>query len=306
MKINPVYKRETMVSARSFRLALILLVFNGVLAVVALLNMYSVLAQVKVSAAIQYSSFLQIYMFVGAIEFGMLMFIMPALTSGSISGEREKQTLDLMLTTQMTPTQIVLGKLAAAFSTMFLLILSSFPALAIVFVYGGVTATDVIMLMLCFITVALFTGSLGICFSSIFKKSTLATVVSYGVLAVVVGGSYGINRFVYSLSQMYLNNSVNLNASMSEVMVKQANSGGFIYLLLLNPAVTFYVTINKQAGDNQVINNIGRWFGAQPSNFVMEHWVMISIVVQLFFAFLFLAIAIKAVNPGLKSLKLKS
>ena len=45
---NPVYKRETMVSTRSFRLALVLLVFNGILALVALLNMYSTLARVRV------------------------------------------------------------------------------------------------------------------------------------------------------------------------------------------------------------------------------------------------------------------
>ncbi len=42
MKTNPVYKRETMVSARSFRLALILVIFNSILALVILLNMYSV------------------------------------------------------------------------------------------------------------------------------------------------------------------------------------------------------------------------------------------------------------------------
>ena len=42
MKMNPVYKRETTVSSRSFRLALIIMVFNGILALVALLNMYSV------------------------------------------------------------------------------------------------------------------------------------------------------------------------------------------------------------------------------------------------------------------------
>ena len=38
MKMNPVYKRETTVSSRSFRLALIIMVFNGILALVALLN----------------------------------------------------------------------------------------------------------------------------------------------------------------------------------------------------------------------------------------------------------------------------
>ena len=136
---NPVYKREIRVSSRSFRLALVLLIFNGILALVALLNMYSMLTQVRVTAEIQYSSFLDLYLFVAVLEFVMLVFIMPAITAGSISGERERQTLDLMLSTKMTPMQIVMGKLMASMSTMALLIVSSFPILALVFVYGGVT-----------------------------------------------------------------------------------------------------------------------------------------------------------------------
>lgn len=295
MKINPVYKRENMVSARSFRLPLILLVFNGILGIVALLNMYSVIAQVKISASIQYSSFLQIYMFVASIEFGLLMFIMPAITAGSISGERERQTLELMLTTQMTPWQIVSGKLMSAFSTLFLLIVTSFPILALVFVYGGVTMMDMAMLMICYVAVALFTGSLGICFSALFKKSTLATVVSYGVLAVIVGGTYAVNHFVYSMAQMQVD-----NMNVMEAGVRQANSGGFLYLLLLNPAVTFYVTINKQAGDNQVLNSLGRWFGTRQGELIMEYWVPVSIALQLILAFFFLWVAVRAVNPNKK------
>ena len=88
MKMNPVYKRETTVSSRSFRLALIIMVFNGILALVALLNMYSVVARVKITAEIQYSSFLNLYVFVSVVEFVMLMFIMPALTAGGGSGRR--------------------------------------------------------------------------------------------------------------------------------------------------------------------------------------------------------------------------
>ena len=67
------------------------------------------------------------------------MFIVPAVTASSISGERERQTLDLMLTTRMSAGQIVGGKLLSALSTLLLLILSSFPAVAMVFVYGGIT-----------------------------------------------------------------------------------------------------------------------------------------------------------------------
>ena len=114
MKMNPVYKRETTVSSRSFRTPLIIFVFNMILAVVALLNMYSVVAQVQVTAEIRYASFLELYTFVTTMEFAMLLFIIPALTAGSISGERERQTLELMLTTKMKPSDIIVGKVAAS------------------------------------------------------------------------------------------------------------------------------------------------------------------------------------------------
>ena len=39
MKMNPVYKRELKVSSRSIRMAMVLLIFNGILSAVALFNM---------------------------------------------------------------------------------------------------------------------------------------------------------------------------------------------------------------------------------------------------------------------------
>ena len=104
MKNNPVYKREMLVRSRSFRIPLIIMIFNGILAVVALLNMYQSIAQVKVSGSVRYENFLQLYAFVAALEFMLLMFIMPALTSASISGERERHTLELMFTTKIWPS----------------------------------------------------------------------------------------------------------------------------------------------------------------------------------------------------------
>ena len=44
MKNNPVYKREMLVRSRSFRIPFIIMIFNGILAVVALLNMYQSIA----------------------------------------------------------------------------------------------------------------------------------------------------------------------------------------------------------------------------------------------------------------------
>ena len=73
--------------------------------------MYSAVTQVRTSAAIQYTRFMDMYELVATIEFVLLVFLSPAVTAASISGERERQTLDLMLSTQMTAAQVVVGKL---------------------------------------------------------------------------------------------------------------------------------------------------------------------------------------------------
>lgn len=295
MKINPVYKRETMVSSRSFKLPLILLVFNGILALVALLNMYSTLAQVRLTAEIQYSSFLDLYLFVAVLEFVMLIFIMPALTAGGISGERERQTLELMLTTRMTPAEIVLGKMMASLSTMSLMIISSFPILAMVFVYGGVTLNDIIVLLLCYVAAALFVGSLGICCSAVFRKSTLSTVVSYGLMAVVVIGTYAVNQFAVYMSQMHADIYL---ASVGQ-SAAGGNSGGFMYLLLMNPTSTFIATMMRLTGTgvDRADYAVTSWFGEREVNMVLSNWVECSIMIQLLLAMVFVWIAIKAISP---------
>ena len=81
MMQNPVYSREMKVSSRSIRLPLIIVLFNGILSMVTLLNMYSAVAQVESTAVIQYSSFMDMYEFVTTIEFILLMFIVPAVTA---------------------------------------------------------------------------------------------------------------------------------------------------------------------------------------------------------------------------------
>ena len=58
--MNPIYKRETKAAVRTIRLPLIIVIFNGLLALVALLSMYSNVEQVKVTAHIQYTAFLDL------------------------------------------------------------------------------------------------------------------------------------------------------------------------------------------------------------------------------------------------------
>lgn len=293
MRMNPVYKRESMVSARSVRLALVLMVLNGILALVALLNMYSTLAQVRLTAEIQYTSFLNLYVFLAVLEFIMVIFIMPALTAGSISGERERRTLELMLTTKMTPADIVLGKLMASLSTMGLLVISSFPILAMVFVYGGVTMKDIGLLLLCYAAAAFFVGSLGVCCSTLFQKSTFSTVAAYCVMGIIVFGTYGINQFALYINQVqadaYL---VSVGQSAGHI-----TSGHFLYLLLANPTTTFAMTLLRLAGREMIGSREIGWIGNHELSIMHGGWVTASIIIQLVMAAVFLGVSVWALTP---------
>jgi len=277
VKINPIYWQEARVSSRSFRFPLIIFLCNTILALAALLNMYSMVTQAKATAEIQYASFLNLYILVACIEFVMILLIVPALTAGSISGERERQTLDLLLTTRMTPADIVIGKLMTGLSTMILLIVSSFPVLALVFIYGGVTVKDIVLLLVSFVSAAVLLGSIGICCSSMFKKSTMATVVSYCVMAVLVLGTMAIVRFT--------------------------NSSGFplfTLLLLLNPAVPFGAAMGEQLGNARRVFVLQTWAGNSFQQLTAGDWLCLGIIVQLLLAGVCLRIAVNQVDPRRK------
>ena len=182
----------------------------------------------------------------------------------------------------------------SALSTLFLLILSSFPAVAMVFVYGGITWMDVFSLILCYVTVAFFAGSIGICFSAALKRSTISTVVTYGTLIAVVAGTYFINRFALSVSGMNLDKTTVYALADNGV---RASSGGFFYLFLFNPAVTFMAIIGEQAGRGTPLADIVSYFGMPESGFIIKHWIGLSILFQLAAGAALIAGAIRFVEP---------
>lgn len=277
MRNNPVYKREMAVRARSPRIPVLIMLFNGILAAAALLNMYSSIVQVRISNTIRYESFLQLYAFVATLEFLLLMFIMPALTSASISGERERHTLELVFTTRLRAADIVAGKLMSALSQLLVMAFSSFPVLLLTFVYGSMNLKDLALLMFCFVTVALFCGSLGIFASALMRRSTFSNVVTYGTLLAAVAGTYLFNQFLLNVSQMEVNSMV-LQAG----EVRPAPSSGWAaYLLLLNPAATFAELLESQVSGGGGQFTVRYFLGAASGNFITEHWVFVSAAIQL-------------------------
>lgn len=81
------------------------------------------------------------YMFIVLtyIQLGLVLFITPGLTAGTISSEREKQTLTILLTTAQKSWQIIFGKLASSLSFLVLMLISGLPIYSLVFLFGGVS-----------------------------------------------------------------------------------------------------------------------------------------------------------------------
>jgi ABC-type transport system involved in multi-copper enzyme maturation permease subunit len=118
----------------------------------------------------------------------LICFIAPAFTSGQISLEREKQTLDLLISTPMRPGAIVMGKLAAALAFVVLMIVAAIPITAIVLMYGGASVDDIVRQQLVLLAVAMLLGAIGLFFSALLKRTQAATVLTYiTVLGLALG-----------------------------------------------------------------------------------------------------------------------
>src|SRR6476660_6447564 len=105
------------------------------------------------------------------IETLLVVFLAPAFTSGAISLEREKQTLDMLAATPISSLAIVVGKLFSALAYVFLLIAASIPLTAIVFVFGGVGPDDVLRAYAVLIVTALGLGSMGLFISALMQRT---------------------------------------------------------------------------------------------------------------------------------------
>ncbi len=133
---------------------------------------------------------------IGKIVFGgvlgvqvlLVIFITPAFTAGTISGERERKTYDLLRATLLSARELVTGKLLSALAYVVLLILSAVPLESMAFLLGGVALEEIVISQILLLVTAVAYGAVGICISSRMKTILSATVLSYGFAILSTAG----------------------------------------------------------------------------------------------------------------------
>lgn len=124
------------------------------------------------------------------VQFAGIYLLMPAMTSGVLTIEKERATLPLLFLTRLGPWTILLEKLASRVIPMIGFLLMSVPLLAIAYTLGGVTSSQLgSATWMLFLTV-FQVGTMGLLCSAWFRTTAGAFMASYLLGAVLVGGPF--------------------------------------------------------------------------------------------------------------------
>ncbi len=115
-----------------------------------------------------------------AVQGFLVTFIGPSFTAGAISGERERQTYDLLQTTLLSPRSFVLGKLISALSYVFLLVLVSIPLQSLAFLLGGLSLAELVISQAVILVAAVTFALWGLLCSAALRTTLAATVATFG------------------------------------------------------------------------------------------------------------------------------
>ncbi len=279
--INPILERELKTRMRTWKTSILLTVF--LLIIGGILTLFFV----GNSAASSFGAYgfdpsiiSTIYDFLAVTMMVMLIIIIPVFTATAISGERERQTLDLMLCSDFSPWKIVFGKMSAALSFVLLMIMTAMPFMAITLLFGGISIVDILKLVVYYMAASIMLSSIGMFTTTHFKKNVTSILMSYLLLgAMMLIPVFILLIITISESYMYINNAAGSMSMMDKY-------GYEILVVLFGPNPVFGISslVNNDMFDLNYLFN-------QSSSFIrqIEPWIISAVyflVISSFFVLL--------------------
>ncbi len=179
LKDNPVLSRELLVNLRnprSFILQAAYVSFLGLMVYLAWPSGEGGLTQVSSGAAKRLFDLF----FLG--QFFLVAMVAPTFAAGTITGEKERKTYEMLLASPLEPMTILVGKLLSSLTYLVLLIFSSLPLMILCFLLGGILLSEIARAYLTLILAAGTFGLISVACSSYFNRTSSALVVSYLII----------------------------------------------------------------------------------------------------------------------------
>lgn len=113
------------------------------------------------------------------VQLVLIVLVVPAYSSASVSSERERGTIDMLSLTLLSSGSIIRQKLAAAVVQVLTMILASLPVVAVAFLLGGVAPYEVIVVYLILASTAVLLSAVGMTCSCCARKTQTSTFLAY-------------------------------------------------------------------------------------------------------------------------------
>ena len=186
----------------------------------------------------QYSSVNFEYIFYSGAT--ILTFIVPILTMRTIAEERKNGTEQLLLTSPLSITKVVLGKFIAAALIVLITELCTFLYFGILCFFGDPHITTALVTLLGFLLLAMAYISFGILASSITENQIIAGVITIGFFILV----WFLPQFNTAFSSFSL---INLFSTFPEGQIDIANTITYITFTIMCLLLTVIVMQRRKS-----------------------------------------------------------
>ena len=181
--LNPIMAFSATRRMRSFKTMLIVIAYVAALLLLALAFLGSFIPDAVYLNTMTRGPMCYLALLIA--QFALIILIAPAMTSASIAGERERQTLDLLLVTNTGSFRIAIGKVMESFAVLALLIVCGLPVMSLCLLTGGVSLGQILIGELFLLAEAFACVSIGVFCSSVARSTVLSGVLSYLVIILV-------------------------------------------------------------------------------------------------------------------------
>ncbi len=285
LELNPILVKDLRSRMRGARTYILLTIYLLILAGVALLLYVAIARDIgnELNAGRQIGRAL--FFTISTVALIEVCLITPVLTSGSIAGEKERQTYDLLVASLLTPWQIVWGKLVSALAFALLLIVAIVPVMSLAFLFGGIGLTEVLIAIVGLVVTALLYATIGLFWSARLQSSLGATSFAIGtVIALLLSIPFLVVIF-----------GLIIGSSAPSALL---DSIWFIYLsrfvIALHPFIALGTTASQLSSGGEIFFEVVRTGATQVV--VPSPWVLYS-ALSIFFSAALLAASVRLVQP---------
>ena len=217
----------------------------------------------------------------------LVIFVGPSFTAGAISGEKERQTYDLLRTTLLSAESFVGGKLLSALSYVLLLIFVAIPLQSIAFLMGGVAFIELFLSQVIVLVGAVVFALWGLYASSRMRTTLSSSVVTFaGALFITAGIPVVVGLFTMILSPFFA------GAAIISWQVEAALMYALMFLATTNLPATLIVSdivLVEEGSLWYFSTSIGSVSGTSHTIWLFSPWPIFLILYSLLGVLLFWA-----------------